>query len=142
MDLKDLWTQEFNEGTSQKVASICDTVEAAVEFEKQAKARPTKSDIMNGPGTIMVVTVSDSDSTSKPFIQKLDSTLSNMSGADKMKIIALNAMKDAQLIKDLGLPVPGAAIFRQGKKLGTEAGAKATQQEVGNFMQGQRKNVY
>lgn len=95
------------------------------EGEKQASGRPMASQIAQSVRPVLVVGYHPQNQSSMIFIKRLDQALQDASGLDRLKIVVLNPMLDRQTIDTLGVPVPGAVVYKSNKKLGEIGGSES-----------------
>ena len=93
--------------------------------EKQASGRPMASQIAQSVRPVLVVGYHPQNQSSMIFIKRLDQALQDASGLERLKIVVLNPMLDRQTIDNLGVPVPGAVIYKSNKKLGEIGGSES-----------------
>ena len=102
-------------------------------FTKEAKVH-TEMEITNNPKAVLVLGYNPNDSMSKMFVKNLDKALLGVDGYDKVKIIALDSMENAQLIKKLGLGIPSVKLFKRGEELGGIGGKQMTEMKISKFL--------
>lgn len=110
-------------------------------FEKQAK-RTMMSDLTSSLAPTLVVIFNPQDQRAKIFIQRLDKSLQDMSGLDRLRIIALNQMTDRDLVGRVGASDKEASIvlMKQGKVIGS-LDHTATSMEITEFINSHRKDL-
>lgn len=115
----DIMMEDIGEEGSEKTAS-----EGGYkpDEEKTASGRPLASQISQSVRPTMAVGFHPQNQTSMLFIKRLDKALQDTSGLERMKITVLNPLLDATAIDKLGVPVPGAVIYRSNKKIGEIGG--------------------
>lgn len=99
--------------------------ESEGDEEKRASGRPMASQIAQSVRPVLVVGYHPQNQSSMIFIKRLDQALQDASGLDRLKIAVLNPMLDRQTIDTLGVPVPGAVIYKSNKKLGEIGGSES-----------------
>jgi hypothetical protein len=101
--------------------------------EKIGAAKPSiksESTIRQGIQPKLVIAVNMSQNSTQLFIQALDNVLQRLSGFDRVAITTLDSMKDASIIKSMGIPVPGMILIR-GKESETFSGT--TESAISKF---------
>lgn len=112
------------------------------KFAKQMPKRYTKADIANQPRPVLVVAYNKQTGVSKEFVKRLDKTLTEVTGLDRMKIIALDKMTYPQLVKDYGMGIPSITLFRRGKVMGQlQGGAQTTSMEIKKFLNENKRGL-
>lgn len=85
--------------------------------EKTASRRTMVSDITSSFIPTLVLNWNPNNQSSQLFIKKLDKALQQVTGLDRMKVIALNTLMDKQTASKLKVPENGAVVYRGEKKL-------------------------
>ena len=103
-------------------------------YSEKFAAQKSESNLKQGLKPKLIVTV---DNNSKPFIGRLDHVLQRISGFDKVEIVALNSMKDAQTIKSMGIPTPGVLFLSGGKPIASMG--PTSENDLNKFFQSLKK---
>ena len=85
--------------------------------EKVASRRTMVSDITSSFIPTLVLSWNPNNQSSQLFIKKLDKALQQITGLDRMKVVALNTLMDKQTASKLEIPENGAIVYRGEKKL-------------------------
>lgn len=112
-----------------------------IEKTAAATARPTIAKIKQGTRPKAVIALNPNDSYSKPFIKRLDKTLGSVSGLKRLEFVALDMMKDRQLIEQLDIVVPSLTIFKRGTQVGALPGKNTMETEIRKFLESMREHA-
>lgn len=85
--------------------------------EKTASRRKMVSDITSSFIPTLVLSWNPNNQASQLFIKKLDKALQQITGLDRMKVVALDTLMDKQTASKLDVPENGAIVYRGEKKL-------------------------
>lgn len=134
MDLKNIWLEKI---AAEDVSPLSQAIKTAAATPQM---RPTASAIKSNIAPMMVVSFNEADQASKLFIERLDKVLQSQSGLDRMKIVALNANKDQNTMKELKVSGSSISLYKGGKHVGTLAG-NSTEQQIATFLNENKKNL-